>query len=89
MTRPDPSAFLKAVIAFIVAHVIILRGREISLGKVIEDESYAVSVLFSFGLVLLIWILIDRISSYFNIKFDWMDRPGERFILQSLASLAS
>lgn len=85
MTKPETSALFRSMIAIIVAQVFATRG-DLDFGAAIQESAYLPSLSFGFIVSYSAWVLIGRISRYFNLKYDWVDRPVERFVLQGITS---
>jgi hypothetical protein len=87
MTKPDTPILIRSVLAYIVAHVIIARGRNVTLEFLLQEEFYWMVMFSSFGTSLLTWSFINWITRHFDTKYDWIKKPLERFILQTLGSI--
>ena len=82
MTKPITPILIRLVPACIVAHVIIARGRDVTLEFLINEEFYPRTICSSFVICLIIWGMIHRLTRHFDLKFDWMVKPLERLIIQ-------
>lgn len=74
------------MIAIVVAQVFATRGN-LDFSAVMQDLRYWAFVVLSFAIAYSIWVLIGSISRHFNLKYDWVERPVERFVLQGIASV--
>lgn len=85
MTKPETSAYFRSMISIIVAYVMV--ARDLDFRTISQELIYIPYMGAAFCLSSLIWVLIGRITKHLNQKYDWVERPLERFIIQGLASI--
>ena len=73
------------MISIIVAYVIV--ARDLDFLDVIRESAHIPYMGAAFLLSYSIWILIGSITKHLNLKYDWVERPVGRFVLQGFASI--